>query len=162
MRRFTTIILAIAFALPSLTAQNRPAADPPAKPAKQQLTAVAEQQAKHHWYQIGKASWYGPRFQGKETASGETFDMNELTAAHRKLPLGTIVRVTNVANGRQVTVRINDRGPVYRSRIIDLSYRAAKLLGLRSVGVQTVRLEVVAVPTQIATEFAQAPPIPSN
>lgn len=153
MRRFMSIILAVAFAIPSLTAQNRPAADPPPKPLKQPLTSVNARPARRHWYQIGKASWYGPHFQGKETASGEPFDMNQLTAAHRKLPLGTIVRVTNLANGREVTVRINDRGPVYRSRIIDLSYMAAKVLGLRGAGVQMVKLEVVAVPTEIATEF---------
>ena len=153
MRRFTTFILAIAFGIPSLTAQNR-SADPPAKPAPSSLNDVA---VKRHWYQIGKASWYGPKFQGKETASGETFDMYELTAAHRKLPLGTLVRVTNMENGKQVTVRINDRGPVYHSRIIDLSMKAAKLLGLKAAGVQTVRLDVIAVPQEIAAEFGGAP-----
>lgn len=156
MRRFTTIILATAFAIPSLTAQNR-SADPPAKPSPSSIRDVP---AKRHWYQIGKASWYGQQFQGKETASGESFNMYDLTAAHRKLPLGTLVRVTNMANGKEVTVRINDRGPVYHSRIIDLSYKAAKLLGLKAVGVQTVRLDVVAVPQELATEFAQ--PIPGS
>ena len=157
MRRFMTIILAIGFAIPSLTAQDRQAADPAPKPSTAYRQAAIHNAPQHHWYQTGKASWYGPHFQGKETASGETFNMNDLTAAHRKLPLGTIVRVTNVANGKQVTVRINDRGPVYRSRIIDLSSKAAKLLGLRGVGVQTVHLEVVAVPTEIAAEFGGAP-----
>lgn len=152
MRRFTTIILSIGFAIPSLTAQNR-SADPPAKVSPAAVKEVAVHN--RHWYQIGKASWYGPRFQGKETASGETFDMYDLTAAHRKLPLGTLVRVTNLKNGKQVTVRINDRGPVYHSRIIDLSYKAAKLLGLKAAGIQTVRLDVVAVPQEIATEFGQ-------
>ena len=152
MRRFTTIILAIGFAIPSLTAQNR-AADPPAKPTP----AALKEAVKQHWYQVGKASWYGPKFQGKETASGETFDMYDLTAAQRKLPLGTLVRVTNMENGKQVTVRINDRGPVYHSRIIDLSMKAAKLLGLKAAGVQTVRLDVIAVPQELATEFGGAP-----
>ncbi|MGH9521653.1 MAG: septal ring lytic transglycosylase RlpA family protein [Terriglobales bacterium] len=153
MRRFTTIILAIGFAIPSLTAQNR-SADPPAKPTQAAQKDVA---VKRHWYQIGKASWYGPKFQGKETASGETFDMYDLTAAHRKLPLGTLVRVTNLENGKQVTVRINDRGPVYHSRIIDLSMKAAKLLGLKAAGVQTVRLDVIAVPQELAIDFGGAP-----
>lgn len=149
MRRFMTIILAIGFAIPSLTAQNRPA-DPPAKNSPKNAVIVKQKSGKRHWYQIGKASWYGPHFQGKETASGETFDMYDLTAAHRDLPLGSLVRVTNLANHKQVTVRINDRGPVYRSRIIDLSFQAAKLLGLRSVGVQTVQLEVIAMPVDVA------------
>lgn len=148
MRRFMTITLAVAFAIPSLTAQNRPA-DPPAKNSPKNAVVV-KQSAKRHWYQIGKASWYGEQFQGKETASGETFDMYDLTAAHRSLPLGSLVRVTNLANQKQVTVRINDRGPVYRSRIIDLSYKAAKILGLKSVGIQTVRLDVIAVPVEVA------------
>ena len=153
MRRFMTIILVIAFAIPSLTAQNRPA-DPPAKHSPANAVVVQQKPGKRHWYQIGKASWYGPRFQGKETASGETFDMYDLTAAHRTLPLGSLVRVTNLANNKQVTVRINDRGPVYRSRVIDLSYEAAKLLGLKAAGVQTVRLEVIAVPVQVADRGA--------
>lgn len=152
MRRFMTIILAIGFAIPSLTAQNRPA-DPPSKSSPKNAVRVKEKPGKRHWYQIGKASWYGPHFQGKETASGETFDMYDLTAAHRSLPLGSLVRVTNLANYRQVTVRINDRGPVYRSRIIDLSYEAAKLLGLKAAGIQTVRLDVVAVPAEAAADF---------
>ena len=151
MQRFTTCILVTAFAIPSLTAQNR-AADPPNSTSPKISVVSKETSTKKHWYQVGKASWYGPHFQGKETASGETFDMYDLTAAHRTLPLGSLVRVTNLKNGNQVTVRINDRGPVYHSRIIDLSYKAAKLLGLKSEGIQTVRLEVIAVPVEVAQE----------
>jgi rare lipoprotein A len=98
-------------------------------------------------YQVGKASWYGRRFQNKKTASGEPYDMNDLTAAHRKLPLGSWVRVTNLKNARWVIVRINDRGPVAKSRIIDLSYGAAKMLGMRSRGISSVRLDIVETPT---------------
>lgn len=151
MQRFMTFMLVSAFAIPSLTAQNR-AADPPTTSPSKTSVVTQETRTKKHWYQVGKASWYGPHFQGKETASGETFDMYDLTAAHRTLPLGSVVRVTNLKNGNQVTVRINDRGPVYRSRIIDLSYKAAKLLGLKSEGIQTVRLEVVAVPVEVAQQ----------
>ena len=151
MQRFMTFMLVTAFAIPSLTAQNR-AADPPAISPSKTSVVTKETRLKKHWYQVGKASWYGPHFQGKETASGETFDMYDLTAAHRSLPMGSLVRVTNLANGNQVTVRINDRGPIYRSRIIDLSYKAAKVLGLKSAGVQTVRLEVVAVPVEVARQ----------
>jgi rare lipoprotein A len=82
----------------------------------------------------GRASWYGPGFHGKRTASGERFDMNDLTAAHRTLPFGTRVRVLNAQNGREVVVRINDRGPQIRDRIIDLSKAAAAALDLLQVG----------------------------
>ena len=104
-------------------------------------TQLAPQQAKT--YQIGIASWYGRQFHGKTTASGEPFNMFNLTAAHRKLPLGTWVRVTNLRNGASVVVRVNDRGPVPKSRIIDLSYEAATLLDLRAYGIAKVRLDVV-------------------
>lgn len=82
----------------------------------------------------GMASWYGPGFQGKRTASGERFDMNALTAAHRTLPFGTRVKVRNVLNGREVVVRITDRGPHIRERIIDLSRAAAAALDLVQAG----------------------------
>jgi rare lipoprotein A len=88
----------------------------------------------------GKASWYGPGFQGKRTASGERFDMNALTAAHRTLPFGTRVRVRNTKNGREVVVRINDRGPQIQSRIIDLSKAAAAELDLVRAGEAPVLL----------------------
>jgi rare lipoprotein A len=93
--------------------------------------------------QTGKASWYGHAHDGKKTASGERFDMAELTAAHRTLPLGTRVRVTNVANGRSVVVRINDRGPFVDGRIVDLSRAAARALGALGEGLFDVRLEVL-------------------
>ena len=91
--------------------------------------------------QIGLASWYGNAHAGRKTAGGELFDPNAMTAAHRTLPLGTKVRVTNIENGRTVTVRINDRGPIDESRIIDLSRAAADTLGFRASGIARVRLE---------------------
>jgi rare lipoprotein A len=102
-------------------------------------------------YQVGTASWYGSDFNGKATASGEPFNMFDLTAAHMKLPLGSRVRVTNLRNGKTVVVRINDRGPVVPGRIIDLSYSAAKVLGVKAYGVQRVRLDVVQQPQEVAT-----------
>lgn len=93
--------------------------------------------------QTGKASWYGDAHHGRKTASGETFDMNALTAAHRTLPLGTRVLVTNLANGRSIEVRINDRGPRVSDRIIDLSFAAARALGGVGAGVFRVRIAVV-------------------
>jgi rare lipoprotein A len=94
--------------------------------------------------QVGLASWYGQQFRHKRTASGERFEMHDLTAAHRTLPLETIVRVTNLENNRSVMVRINDRGPFERGRIIDLSRAAAEILGMTKAGVVPVRLEVFA------------------
>lgn len=91
----------------------------------------------------GPASWYGAQFQGKPTASGEPFDQKDLTAAHKELPFGTEVRVTNQANGRSVIVRINDRGPFVGKRIIDLSRGAAERIGLIKRGVAPVKLEVL-------------------
>ncbi len=94
----------------------------------------------------GIASFYGKEFHGRKTASGETFDMNSFTAAHRTLPFGTQVRVTHLDSGRSVTVRINDRGPFVKGRIIDLSQAAARAIGLDGVG--QVRLEVLQYPKQ--------------
>lgn len=91
----------------------------------------------------GVASYYGPGFHGKKTANGERFNMNALTAAHRTLPFGTRVRVTNLDNGRSVVVRINDRGPFAKGRIIDLSKVAAKRIGMIQSGTARVRLEVL-------------------
>jgi rare lipoprotein A len=88
----------------------------------------------------GQASWYGAKFHGRRTASGEVFDMNGLTAAHRDYPFGTRLRVRSVATGREVVVRVNDRGPSIRSRIIDLSQAAADALGVRRLGVFEVEL----------------------
>ena len=94
-------------------------------------------------YQVGTASWYGEYFEGKPTASGEDYDMFDMTAAHPTLPLGTYVRVTNLRNGRAVVVKVNDRGPIVPGRIIDLSYGAARVLKFEHRGLQRVRLDVV-------------------
>jgi rare lipoprotein A len=91
----------------------------------------------------GIASWYGDDFHGWVTASGEMYDMHRLTAAHRTLPLGTIVRVTNVVNGRHVVIRVNDRGPYVNGRILDVSYAAAKRLDMLRDGISAIQLEVV-------------------
>ncbi|KVD78411.1 hypothetical protein WS62_28920 [Burkholderia sp. ABCPW 14] len=91
--------------------------------------------------QTGRASWYGKGFHGRRTANGERFNMNELTAAHRTLPLASYVRVTNQANGKSVVVKINDRGPFSRGRILDLSYAAAKVIGLVHAGTARVKIQ---------------------
>ena len=105
--------------------------------------ALAPQSYGPGFSETGLASWYGPEFHRKRTASGERFDMDALTAAHRSLPFDSYVRVTNVASGRSVVVRINDRGPFVADRIIDLSARAARQLGIKEDGVVRVRIEVV-------------------
>jgi rare lipoprotein A len=93
---------------------------------------------------VGEASWYGGKFHGRTTANGETYDMDGLTAAHRSLPFGSRVRVTNQATNESVVVRINDRGPFVGNRVIDLSRAAAKAVRLIGPGVAPVRLEVLA------------------
>jgi len=91
--------------------------------------------------QQGRASWYGRAFHGRKTASGERYNMNAMTAAHRTLPLASWVRVTNQTNNKSVVVKINDRGPYVRGRIIDLSYAAASALGMSGVGTSKVTIE---------------------
>ena len=102
-------------------------------------------------YEVGTASWYGDDFEGKPTASGEPYNMYDLTAAHPSLPLGTFVKITNLHNRRAVVVRINDRGPVVPGRIIDVSYSAAKVLNFQAQGIQRVRLDVVPPKKAVAT-----------
>ncbi len=94
--------------------------------------------------ETGLASWYGPKFHNKRTASGEVFKQEKFTAAHRNLPWGSRVKVTNLANGKSVDVRINDRGPFVKGRIIDVSLAAARALGMVEQGITTVRLEYLA------------------
>jgi len=110
--------------------------------------------------QEGVASWYGPGFHGNRTANGEVYDQYELTAAHPSLPLGTRVVVTNLANGRSVEVRINDRGPYVDGRAIDLSYAAARTLGIVRPGTARVRIEVLGPPR--AGTARLVPPAPHD
>jgi rare lipoprotein A len=93
--------------------------------------------------ETGIASWYGPDFHAKQTANGEIFDQNEVSAAHKTLPMPSIVRVTNLENGRQLVLRVNDRGPFVNGRIIDLSRRAAQLLGIEGKGTAKVRVQIL-------------------
>jgi rare lipoprotein A len=116
---------------------------------KQEGTAAKPPSKPHKPYQVGTASWYGEYFEGKATASGEPYNMYDLTAAHPTLPLGSWVKVTNLRNGRVVHVRINDRGPIIQGRIIDLSYGAASALRFKNQGLQRIRLDLVE-PEQLA------------
>jgi peptidoglycan lytic transglycosylase len=146
MRRRIAHGLATAFLIVGLGAAQGPNISE-AKPAPvssvRNTPVVRQQVVKAKAYQIGTASWYGEPFQGKPTASGEPYEMYDMTAAHLKLPMGSYVRVTNLRNGKAVIVRVNDRGPVVPGRIIDLSYGAAQALQFRSRGLQRVRLDLV-------------------
>jgi rare lipoprotein A len=127
----------------------------PAKvPNEPHLTAASRIK---QWFQTGQASWYGLKFQGRRTATGENYDMNALTCAHPTLPLGSWVRVTNLRNRKTVLVRVNDRGPSFGTRIVDLSYAAARAVGLGGTG--KVRLERVNPrdPDVVRTLLAQGP-----
>ena len=158
MRQVLANILVFFFTTTSLLAAQPPntpgtassANTEQARPEKGKVTNSVKAKAVRHRqkgssrpYQVGKASWYGKSFHGKTTASGEPYDMFQFTAAHRQLPLGTLVKVTNLDNGRSVVVRVNDRGPVPQSRIIDLSYGAARMLGIPGHGIEPVRLDIV-------------------
>ena len=143
MRGNIAHILATVLMVVSLGAAQRPTSSESVKTGSKTETPVPGKTSRTKPYQIGTASWYGSYFQGRATASGEPYDMYDLTAAHPTLPLGSWVRVTNLRNGRAVVVRINDRGPVVPGRIIDLSYNTARVLRFSSEGLQRVRLDVV-------------------
>lgn len=131
-RPFTTAALALLVTFAGVTSQANEA---PAHSSRVHKPAK--------WHQVGVASWYGRRFQGHRTASGEAFDLNMLTCAHRTLPIGSLVRVTNLRNRRSIMVRVNDRGPVPNNMIVDLSFAAARTLGFSHKGSERVRLEKV-------------------
>ena len=146
MRRRLAHGLAMAFLVASLGAAQGPnnsEATPARARSVESKPEIRKQASTNAPFQIGTASWYGSYFDGKPTASGEAYDMHDLTAAHPTLPLGSYVRVTNLHNGRAVVVRVNDRGPIVQGRIIDLSYGAAQVLQFQEQGLQRVRLDVV-------------------
>jgi rare lipoprotein A len=149
-RRVFSYLLAFLCVLAAAGCSNEP--DPPAP--RLEMVSLPPPAPAPTFEQTGIASFYGRQFQGRTTASGEKFDMNDMTAAHRTLPLGTVVKVTNLENGRTVTVTVNDRGPNRRGRIIDLSKRAAEELGIVDDGLAEVRIEVMPgdQPTQTARQ----------
>lgn len=136
--RFKRILVALMLLTSAACATRSIKLPPPAAPPDTEVSPGATQE--------GVASWYGPGFHGKRTTSGEVYDQHDLTAAHQSLPLGTRVEVTNVQNGRSVEVRINDRGPFAKSRVIDLSYAAASTLDMIGAGTAPVRLQVLGAP----------------
>ncbi len=126
---------------PTQPPAEQPSPPSGAPPAIERQPAVAGE-----YVEEGVASWYGVPFDGRRTSNGEIYDMNEFTAAHRTLPFGAVVRVTNLANGRETEVRINDRGPFVANRVIDLSHAAAQALEMIGPGTAPVRLTVISGP----------------
>jgi rare lipoprotein A len=112
--------------------------------------------------ETGIASWYGADFHGKRTANGEDYDMNDLTAAHRTLPMPSIVRVTNLENGRSIKLRVNDRGPFARGRILDVSRRGAQLLGFDTKGTARVRVQILEDESRQVALLAQGKAVPQT
>jgi peptidoglycan lytic transglycosylase len=132
-------------ALSGCTYFNRPSEQ--FRPSPETTKAYSKYQHKH----AGKASWYGPGFQGKRTASGEMFDQNKLTAGSLSLPLGAIVEVTNLKNRHKVEVKINDRGPYVKGRTLDLSRAAAVKLGIMRTGVAPVKIKIKSIRSKRAS-----------
>lgn len=165
--------------LASMAVKEMQPSNPPAPPKgvykvgdPYQINGVWYYPAEDYNYdETGIASWYGPNFHGKFTANGEIFDQNDVTAAHRTLPMPSIVRVTNLENGRSLVVRVNDRGPYAHNRIIDLSRRSAQLLGIIDNGTARVRVQIMAdesralalqMKNQGGTEVASLAPVPRD
>jgi rare lipoprotein A len=121
-------------------------------PEKQE---VKKESVKRETYEVqhGVASWYGGEFHGRPTSSGEVYDMYQLTCAHNTFPLGTVVMVTNLENGRSLELKVNDRGPFAKERIIDVSYAAAQMLGMWEKGTALVKVEVISPGIEIVQRF---------
>ena len=142
---------------PAIESESVPDVKAPTKPRKSQEPQAAEQEdvigvpgdAKPIFSETGLASWYGPPYHNRRAANGEIYNMNALTAAHRTVPLGSICRVTNLKNGNSTLVRITDRGPFIKGRVIDLSLAAAKKIGVWKSGVARVKVEVLTSPAPL-------------
>ena len=131
-------------AFPRVTSRAEPSSAQPSSAQPSSADTLSSQDDEvNEWDEVGDASWYGGRFQGRQTANGEIFDTHLLTAAHKTLPFNSMVQVYNPSNSKSVLVRINDRGPFVEGRIIDLSRAAAEELGLTSTGIGTVYLRVI-------------------
>ena len=139
---FLLIAVAAIFGCSSVDTSHR-TSEPSPRPYKVAGKWYQPRSHAHGFQQKGIASWYGKKFHGRKTSNGETYDMYGISAAHKTLPFNTVVRVHNLDNGKKIEVRINDRGPFIRGRIIDLSYGAAKIIGL--VGPGTARVKIVAL-----------------
>ncbi len=134
-----------------VTAQVPPPPPPSPSETATQPPLIAGEHTKVLFSEVGIASWYGPEFHNRRAANGEIYDMHQATAAHRTFPFNSVVRVTNLSNGKSTLVRINDRGPFVEGRIIDLSLEAAKAIGVWRTGIAKVRLDVLQAPEPITT-----------
>ncbi|MBI2816921.1 MAG: septal ring lytic transglycosylase RlpA family protein [Acidobacteria bacterium] len=130
---------------PASTAKSAPAPPPPADQSEPERRSES---ASQRYVEVGYASWYGNPYHGRRAANGEIYDMNKLTAAHLTLPFGTQIKVTDLENNRTVNVRINDRGPFVKGRILDLSLAAAKQIQMVGPGTALVRIEVLSMPAE--------------
>ncbi len=139
--RFAVVLMLVVFAVGCSRGYDRAGIQDPAKSLGTANVAAGPDGREHSM--VGKASWYGKKFHGRTTASGEPYDMYAFTAAHKTLPFHTIVRVTDPKSRKSVVVRISDRGPFTKGRVIDLSWAAASDLGMIDAGVVPVRLEVL-------------------
>jgi len=142
MQRHAAVIVALALLITGCAKKKRVAAPPVAPQAGAALPHIGDEES-------GVASWYGHPYHGRASSSGEIYDMEKLTAAHRTLPFGTVVEVRDLDNGRTVSVRINDRGPFVEGRIIDLSRAAAREIQMLGPGTANVRLRVASLPSAI-------------
>ena len=142
MQRRLSLIVAVALVLTGCAKKKRAAAPPSVPRTSAALPHVGDEES-------GVASWYGHPYHGRASSSGEIYDMEKLTAAHRTLPFGTVVEVRDLDNGRAVSVRINDRGPFVEGRIIDLSHAAAREIQMLGPGTANVRLRVASLPNAI-------------
>jgi len=141
--RFPIVAIAIVATAFFVTSARTGNAVHAASPQTTANNAPPVHEHRQHWFQFGRASWYGHALQGLPTATGEAYDMNAMTCAHRTLPLGSLVRVTNLRNHRSLVLRVNDRGPMVETRVVDLSYAAAKRLGFMGRGTAKVRIDLV-------------------
>ncbi len=142
MQRRLSLIVALALVLTGCAKKKRAAAPPSAPRTGASLPHVGDEES-------GMASWYGHPYHGRASSSGEIYDMEKLTAAHRTLPFGTVVEVRDLDNGRAVSVRINDRGPFVEGRIIDLSHAAAREIQMLGPGTANVRVRITSLPNAI-------------
>jgi rare lipoprotein A len=145
-----TLLIIVFFLITACASQRRVVYErrPSPPPEKREIRKLESREP-----QYGVASWYGADFHGKHTSSGEVYDMYQLTCAHQTLPLGTMVMVTNLENGRSLELKVNDRGPFVKERIIDVSYAAAQMLGMWEKGTASVKVEVIGSAPELVQRF---------
>ncbi len=150
-KAFFPTLLIIIFFLLTACGPRHIVIDRKTLPPEKQEAKIEKRESRE--VQYGVASWYGGEFHGRPTSSGEVYDMYQLTCAHNTLPLGTVVMVTNLENGRSLELKVNDRGPFVKERILDVSYAAAQMLGMWEKGTAPVKVEVVSLTIEPIQRF---------